>query len=104
LDKKTLISGSGDGKIILWDFRQGEILYSFSCDENLENSNCLLDKKEKSRFPIKSIASNQSVASFVAVSFYEKPIIYLFKVTRNSTNITSSLDLVHKLSLEIEPI
>ena len=104
LDQETLISGSGDGKIIIWRFLNGEKLFSFDCDENKADNFLEMDKTEnKSKFPIKSISIDNDVANAVAVSFYDQSFVYLFQLIRVSGKI-SSLQLVFKLTLETNPI
>ena len=104
IDCKTLISGSGDGKIIIWDFAQGNNLFTFNFDSNLAESNVSKDSgKEKSQYPIKSISTDQEKANYLAVSFYKQPLICVLKVIRDGEN-ASSLELVDKIVLEAEPV
>lgn len=98
LDDCSIVSGSGDGNIIVWNFMLGKVLFTFQCDPNFKNAT---DKKTnvKSNFPIKSIKINKFNGEFLAVSFYKNPIIFLFqKMTDNY-----SLELVCKLTLDFEP-
>lgn len=106
LDSSTLVSGSGDGKVILWDFLTGKNLHSIDCDQKEKcstNGDVVKKENEQSSFPIKAITIDSLNANYLAVSFYKQAVIYIFKVIRTS-NSASSLELVQKLELDNEPV
>lgn len=106
LDCSTLVSGSGDGKVILWDFLTGKNLQSFDCEQkdiSFTNGSVFKKENEQSSFPIKAIAIDSLNANYLAVSFYKQAVIYIFKVIRISTS-ASALELVQKLELDMEPV
>ena len=113
IDHDTLLSGGGDGKLILWSYRrQGDI--KLVCDLNEpEEADSMRQQlpcnnmRKKSRFPIKCLTVDVS-RSYVAVTFYNQPLIYLLKIGRNSEldgdNAANWLEVIEKRTLDAEPI
>lgn len=106
LDSSTLVSGSGDGRVIFWDFLSGKRLFSFDCDQREKSPTNEKPKteKEQSPFPIKSITTDSANATYMAVTFYKQALIYVFKVLRNSDHCASSLELTQKIETDSEPV
>lgn len=95
IDSETLVSGSGDGRLIVWDFVNGKKLFTFPFDSP--------EDKNNSEYPIKSIAIDQEICHYLAVSFYKMLEVVLFRIERKD-NRFSALTKVKRLNLNLEPV
>ena len=96
IDNKTLISGSGDGSLRIWNISDGKQLEVLTCDPNetIEDNH-----KNGTQFPVKKLVTDvKSGAKYLAVSFYKQSIVKIYSID------SLSLKLIHTLSLSEEPI
>jgi tRNA (guanine-N(7)-)-methyltransferase subunit TRM82 len=96
INNQTLVSGSGDGSVRLWNLINGKEIYALMCDksESLSNNNRI-----ESKYAVKRLVTNRIIdPKYISVSFYKQSIVNIYAIESNS------LRAIHSLELDEEPI
>lgn len=101
IDKETLLSGSGDGKLILWKYLTGTRLFIYDLDVDDGSGD---SSSSKSKFPVKSIAVDQNEnAQNIIISFFNQKEIHIFQVVRNQQSVVQAVSRTEVFHLISQP-
>lgn len=112
INQQTLASGSGDGKIKIWNYLNGKILYTHDFHEQQQQqptsaTNGRNKSAVKSDFAIKSMTIDRpNNGRYICVSLLSQSILYLFKIQykNDDEHQFESLDVITQLRFNQIPL
>ena len=104
INETTLVSGSGDGSLRLWNVSDGKELNCLMCDTNETIDG---NATKGTQFAVKKLVTNYLVnicndkteANLLSVCFYNQSVVNVYSI-----DSTSTLKLIHTLNLDEEAI
>ncbi|KAF7493170.1 tRNA (guanine-N(7)-)-methyltransferase non-catalytic subunit wuho [Sarcoptes scabiei] len=98
IDKQTLISGSGDGSLLCWNYLHGKTLHQYQYTDDSGVG------EDKERTKIKCLIVEKKWRQFFCVIFHKQSHIDIFKIIYDHQNCFEAIEKCHRISVDGFPL